>query len=352
MKIALLLPANVIFCPYASIYTSLLDSWNIKYDIICWDRIGATDKADFVFHKNVKVNDSLLKKIYCYFKYICFLKQCIKREKYDKLIVFTSQLAIFLYPFLNKYYQNKFILDFRDLSIEQVLMNLYERVLSLSSLNAISSPAFQKYLPKGFNYVISHNMNESLVENILYKKYNLNEETDKLYILTIGAIRNREQNIELMNALANNHCFQMNFVGKGHCSDSIKEYASEHNILNTYFIGLYQKEEEAGYVENCSFMNIYFPHKKSHDTALSNRFYNALFFCKPMIVTKNTIQGDLVEKYGVGIAIDNCIGLADRLIQYYTMFDFDKYMRGRNQLLSEILKQQEEFRSNVSAFIK
>lgn len=71
-----------------------------------------------------------------------------------------------------------------------------------------------------------------------------------------------------------------------------------------------------------------------------------------MIVTKNTIQGDLVEKYGVGIAIDNCIGLADRLIQYYTMFDFDKYMRGRNQLLSEILKQQEEFRSNVSAFIK
>ena len=49
MKIALLLPANVIFCPYASIYTSLLDSWNIKYDIICWDRIGATDKADFVF---------------------------------------------------------------------------------------------------------------------------------------------------------------------------------------------------------------------------------------------------------------------------------------------------------------
>ena len=99
-------------------------------------------------------------------------------------------------------------------------------------------------------------------------------------------------------------------------------------------------------------MNIYYPRKISHDTALSNRFYNALIFCKPMIVTKNTIQGDLAEKYGVGIAIDNCETLADKLLQYRTQFNVEAYMKGRNQLLSEILEQQDEFKLSVNNFIK
>lgn len=351
MKLGLLLPANVYFCPYASIYSRLLDDLGVNYDIICWDKTGIADNANFIFHKKVTLRDSCLKKLYCYFWYTSFLKKCIKRNKYDKLIVFTPQIAIFLYPFLKKYYRNKFILDYRDLSIEQRFMRIYRKVLSISFFNSISSPAFQKYLPTEFDYVISHNINEFLVRKSLSAKYT-NRNSNSLCILTIGAIRDLDQNIELMNALANNQYFQVKFVGKSDLSESIKFYASDHNILNTYFVGFYQKEEETKYIKDCSFMNIYYPRKKSHDTALSNRFYNALIHCKPMIVTKNTIQGNLVEKYGVGIAIENCIELADKLIHYHAQFDVDKYMKGRNQLLSEILKQQNEFKLSVNDFIK
>lgn len=351
MKLGLLLPANVYFCPYVSIYSRLLDELGVKYDIICWDKTNAVDKADFIFHKKISASDSWLKKLYFYLKYTLFLKKCVKRERYNRLIVFTPQIAIFLYPFLKKYYKSKFILDYRDLSLEQRFMKIYRKVLSISSLNVISSPAFRKCLPKDFNYVVSHNINEYLVRELLSENY-MDRDSCRLNILTIGAIRDLDQNIELMNALANNRHFQVKFVGKSDLSDIIRNYASVHGISNACFIGFYQKEEERGYIENCFFMNIYYPRKTSHDTALSNRFYNALVFCKPMIVTKNTIQGDLVEKYGVGIAIENCQNLADNLLQYRAQFNVEVYMKGRNQLLSKILKEQDEFRLSVNNFIK
>lgn len=351
MKLGLLLPTNVYFCPYASIYSRLLDEWRVDYDIICWDRAGTVEKADFIFHLKVTASDSFFKKLYCYFRYTRFIEKCVKREKYDKLIVFTPQIAIFLYPFLKKHYRNKFILDYRDLSFEQRFMKTYKKILSISSLNSISSPAFQKCLPKEFNYVVSHNINEYLVRDSLTKNYE-DRNSCRLKVLTIGTIRDLDQNIEVMDALANNPYFQVEFVGKSDLSNIIRNYATEHKISNAYFIGFYQKEEEGRDIEDCSFMNIYYPRKISHDTALSNRFYNALIFCKPMIVTKNTIQGDLAEKYGVGIAIDNCETLADKLLQYRTQFNVEAYMKGRNQLLSEILEQQDEFKLSVNNFIK
>ena len=34
MKLGLLLPTNIYFCPYVKIYTDILDENNIQYDII------------------------------------------------------------------------------------------------------------------------------------------------------------------------------------------------------------------------------------------------------------------------------------------------------------------------------
>lgn len=348
MKIGLLLPANLYFCPYANIYIKILEEKKLDYEIICWDKTGTEEKVDLVYRRKIAGNNSTLKKFWAYYLYARYLKKCIKERHYDKLIVFGPQIGIFCRSFLVKHYRKSFILDYRDLSIEQKCKKEYSELLKNSALNVVSSLGFLKCLPNGFDYVLSHNMNEEMAKEMKNKTFDdtfLN--LKKIVILTIGAIRDCEQNIELLDALADNEKFDIQFVGKSDFSEIISNYAKEKNISNVSFIGFYKKEEEREYVEQCTFMNIYYPRKLSHDTALSNRFYNALLYFKPMIVTKNTIQGDFVEKYHLGIAIENCDDLLYRIEEFLQTFDCKRFIKGRNELLNKFLCDQIFFRNSL-----
>ena len=129
------------------------------------------------------------------------------------------------------------------------------------------------------------------------------ESENGIDILTIGAIRDFSSNIEVTKAIANQDGFTLRFVGRGQGTvEKLQAYCDEVKASNVSFIGGYNKPEEAGYVKTSTFMNIFYPRIITHDTALSNRFYNSLIYRKPMIVTKDTIQGDYAEKYNVGVA--------------------------------------------------
>ena len=47
MKLGLLLPTNIYFCPYVKIYTDILDKNNIQYDIIYPDKRGLKEEAAY-----------------------------------------------------------------------------------------------------------------------------------------------------------------------------------------------------------------------------------------------------------------------------------------------------------------
>ena len=171
-------------------------------------------------------------------------------------------------------------------------------------------------------------------------------------VLTIGAIRDYSSNIEVVKALANKDNIKVSFVGKGGTSDKIAAYCKDNGIANVSFTGFYQKHEESCYVKNATFMNIFYPRVITHDTALSNRFYNSLIYKKPMIVTRNTTQGDYVEKNRLGIALSDCGNLYDALINFINTENYLEYSTRCNSLLRTFLKDQEEFESAVRAFVK
>ena len=98
-------------------------------------------------------------------------------------------------------------------------------------------------------------------------------------------------------------------------------------------------------------MNIFYPRIITHDTALSNRFYNSLIYHKPMIVTKDTIQGDYAEKYGVGVAIKDCNNLVDDLKSFIKQ-NYQEYCSRCDNLLNEFLRDQFEFAEVVKKFAK
>lgn len=350
MKIGIITPANLWNCPYVDIYRRILDKEHIQYDIITWCRDGIDEEGCIQF-KSQKIGNPI-QKFLSYFAFASFLRKTIRANRYDKLIVFTPQTGIFISSFLEKYYKHKYIFDYRDLSIEQkwYFKRPFLRLLDNSVANVISSPGFKRCLPKR-DYLLSHNFDINAVKNAIGKRDDTQFGTEDIIdVLTIGGIRDYSSNVQVLDALANNARFNIRFVGKGGAAVLLEEHSKQHQIKNVSFVGFYRKPEEAEYVRQSTFMNIFYPRIITHDTALSNRFYNSLIYRKPMIVTKDTCQGDYAEKYNVGVSLKDCSNIESELISFMRQ-DYDAYAERCDNLLEGFLKDHELFEETVMSFI-
>lgn len=351
MKVALIIPNNLWFCPYVNIYTNILQDIGVEFDIISWNR-DASESLKFQYNYHIKTRNKI-GLLYAYIKYALYVKRIIQQQSYDKLIVFTPQIGIFLASYLRKFYQNNYIFDYRDLSIEQAFYfkPLFHILLKNSYINCISSPGFKQYLPKQYDYVLSHNFDINLVEEALTTT-SINPVTkDVIKVLTIGGIRDYESNIQVIDALENRHLFHLAFVGKGPSASDLEKYVIAKSIKNITFTGYYQKLEEPTYIKDSTLLNIFYPRKASHDSALSNRFYNSLIYRRPMIVTKDTTQGDYVSTHNIGIAIENCNSLAEQIQYFLTNLDFDKYNEQCKKLLRLFIQDYNFFKKSINNFI-
>lgn len=353
-KIALILPGSIWYAPYVRNYTRIFDVHKVEYALISWNREGDDQPEGFQY--NIKCdNGHGSASLSSYKGYIDFIKKTIREQNFNRLIIFGPQLTCLLSTYLLRHFRYRYMIDYRDLSIEQKIgfKQLFSFLLKYSCANVISSPGFKRCLPKSM-YYISHNFNERTVKEVLKRsdgdsKFNI--ETG-IEVLTIGAIRDYSSNIEVTKALANKEGFTLKFVGRGQGTvERLISYCNEVNANNVSFVGSYNKSEEAGYVKSSTFMNIFYPRVITHDTALSNRFYNSLIYRKPMIVTKDTCQGDYAERYGVGLALTDCSNLVNNL-QDFLNHDYADYVQRCNCLLREFLKDQELFEKAVFDFIK
>jgi hypothetical protein len=313
-----------------------LDKSHVPYEIISWSRDGQVENNCIQF-VDPNRHHGTLGKYLSYLRFASFVKDRVKVAGYEKLIVFSPQLAIFIADFLKKNYLGRYIFDYRDLSIEQKFLfrRPFEKVLANSAANVISSPGFKKYLPKGFDYIVSHNFNVDIAKKAI-EENSFPFCNEDIPILTIGALR-KDMNIEVIDALGNVPGFSLSFVGKGGASECLEKYTMEKGFTNITFTGYYKKEEEAEIYKNHAFVNIIYPLIPSHITALSNRFYNSLIYKRPMIVTSDTIQGEYAKQYEVGLVIDSCDNLNEKIIEYKNIFDFKSYSNNCNRLFRVLL---------------
>ena len=352
MKVGLILPGTIWYAPYVRIYTRILDESNTEYQIISWNRDGKDSKEGIQYDENIHV-ENYSAPFSAYRRYVAFIKKVVKKNGFDRLIVFGPQMTCLLSTFLMRKFKGKFIIDYRDLSIEQKpgFRQLYALMTKLSYANVVSSPGFIRCLPKR-NYYLSHNFDVDAARKNIGSRDTAGFGSSKsIDILTIGGIRDFSSNVEVVKALANDKNFSVRFVGSGGGATLLASYVEEHDIKNVSFKGFYQKHEEAGYVQSSTFLNIFYPRVITHDTALSNRFYNSLIYRKPMIVTKNTMQGDYAEKYNIGVALAECSNLKNALKDFMNQ-DYNAYAERCDSLLQEFLNEQERFKELVYRFIK
>lgn len=352
-RVALILPGSIWYAPYVRIYTRILDEQKVNYAIISWNREGDDKPEGFQYDVPcAKGHGSAGFKAYK--GYIKFIKKTVKEQKFDRIIVFGPQMTCMLSIYLLLHFRGRYMIDYRDLSIEQKpgFKQLFAVMLKFSQANVISSPGFKRCLPKR-DYCLSHNFDVDAVKEAISKSIDGSFETSKgIEVLTIGAIRDLSSNMEVVKALANRDGVKVNFVGKGGAADTIADYCKKEGVENVSFTGFYQKHEEAGYVKKATFMNIFYPRIITHDTALSNRFYNSLIYKKPMIVTSHTTQGEFAAENRLGVALESCNGLYDALNVFLEKEDYSEYAERCNNLLKSFLHDQETFEGAVRNFVK
>lgn len=350
-KIALITPANSCMCPFVDIYTDVLKEEKLQFDIISWDRTGDSNPSPLTFKRNTGSNK--ISKLIGHYKFSKHVIEILNNNHYEGVIVFTSQLAISLYSYLKYHYNNKYIFDFRDISVEQIILlkGRMKGIVNNSYANVVSSPGFIPYLPKNTKYYLSHNFSIEKVRIGLQKRTESPLNINNINILTIGGIRDYKSNSAIINALGNEEGFVLRFVGKGNAAESLQKFADKNNYKNIIFQGFYNKKDEPEIIRPSSFINIYYPHTRIHSTALSNRFYNSLIYRKPMIVTKGQIQGDFCEKYNLGLAISNTDNLPNKLKEWIDTTDYSLYENRCISLLKTFQKDYDEWKNMFLCFL-
>lgn len=348
-KIALVVANNLWSSPYVTIYSKLLDEWGIPYDIISWNREGRDE--DCIQYNYTEKSRNPISIFWAYIKFSGFVKRTISKNNYKRLIVFDSQLGIFLASYLKKWFKGEYLFDYRDLSIEQKLLfkSSFKKLIKNSRLSVISSPGFKKYIPES-DYTICHNFDIKKAEKALHD-VQLSQNCGTIKILTIGSIR-KDMNLEVIDALGNSDKYRLDFIGKGPYSEDLIEYVREKGYKNIFFSGYYNKEEEGEIIRDCSFINIVYPLIPSHISALSNRFYNSMIYRRPMIVTRDTIQGEYAEKYKVGVVVDDCSHLDNDINAFLLSFDGDTYNKNCKSLLKDFINENKLFEDKLKQFVR
>lgn len=353
MKIALLLSANIKLNPYVEIFRKVIDEKGIKYDVISWDRESLDENDGIVYQCPAPNTRGKIGKMMDYYKFSCFAKKIIRRNKYDKLIVFGAAIGVFMYEFLFKHYKNSFWFDYRDLTIEQSFMNRFKKVCDISEYISISSPGFMTAFPAQYDFILSHNFDINEARETLARSPKISKNcSSPIIVSTIGGIRDFNANQEVIDNLKDKDDFQLHFIGKGPSAEPLLNYVIQNKIQNVHFQGFYLKADEWRFYQQTDLVNIYYPRIKSHETALSNRFYKSLIFRKPMIVSNRSTQGDYVEKYQLGLSVEDCLNLPSQIKEFLASYNPEEFANRCDKLLEEFVADYDNFYFKFTEFIK
>lgn len=118
----------------------------------------------------------------------------------------------------------------------------------------------------------------------------------------IGAVRYADQ-LEMLIDVSYEANVNVFIAGGGKDYVRIKEYAKSYKNVEVYGEYRYEEEIKGLYERVDCIYSVYDTKLTNVQIALPNRLYEAAYTATPLIVSKNTYLGELVEKYQIGITI-------------------------------------------------
>lgn len=343
MKYLLVAPSNTVFMPYLTNYQKILDSHKIEYEIIVWDRMQLVEKAKHIYEDD-KIG--IKRNFFDYFKYCKYVKSVLKKNDYDRVVVFTLQTLFFLGNFLQKKFKGRFIGDIRDYNNVVKFINV--RKLNKASLFfVLSSDGFLDIIGNPEKYLINHNTTIKSINEIKDIK-NINMNKEKISIGNIGAVRDLTINIKLIENIRNQNSFILNYNGKGPATANIEKYLKDNNILNVRITGQYKKNDELGLYMKNDFVNILMNDGDlNNQKLLPNRLYRAAEIGIPIVCLKGSHLANIVSIYKLGLVVENLEDIVEEINLYISNFDVDEYNSQRKIFMSKVILDNNKFEANL-----
>lgn len=317
MRVGIIAANNIRYSPYIFFYTDILNKNSIEYELIYPDRNGLNENFDGVSHTlqwNSKMPTLLNYALYSN-SVIKLIKQC----KYDALIILTSVNAAYLGLWLKRNYAKRYIVDIRDYSHESIPPYFYIESVAVrnSLMNVISSAKFVKFLPKAC-YSICHNVNQTEAE---HANYSFCKANGIIKIGYVGALSYIDQCKRLMELVAADNRFSLDYYGSSVSEPTLKAYAQELSCDRIRFHGAYSRSEKEAIIQDVDILfNAYGNGTPLLDYALSNKLYDSLIHKKPILTCPNTY---MTERGGpLAFPIDlSTVRALDELYDWYMRID-------------------------------
>lgn len=347
MKVGIVVFSNIITAPYLYSYVEVFRGSDICFDVVYFDRKNNPDIVDFntiYFSLALQNNQNKFVKFFFFWKFFAFLKKTILKNKYDFLIILTSVPACFLSSFLINNYNRKYIIDIRDYSYERIPVYkfLLTRALRHSCCNVISSPGFKSFLPVG-DYVLCHNMN--FKNNGL--TINLNK-TGTVRIGYIGMISYLDQCLMMIDHVKNDFRFEFHFYGFGVNNENINKYINNNVIKNVFMHGAYEPSQKSEIYKNIDIIfNVYGNDSPLVKYTLSNKYYDAAYYKKPLLVSDNTTMGEYSKGISFVMNFKNKYVLDD-LYDWYTGLDPDTFNSIANKIINDAIADNMIFKEAIT----
>lgn len=355
MRVCIVTYDEYINIPYINKYETFLKCNDIEYDIILWDRRNILDSKDNGENLHVfkgKVSKSRTSKIIPFLKWRKFTLKILKEYKYDRIIVLTTIPAFLISCYLIKNYNNKYLLDIRDYTYENLFLykKMVNKLIDNSRFTFISSKGFLTWLKKSDKLILTHNI--SNIESEIYKPtitFNLSSIT----IGFVGGIRYYYENCLLIENMKEHLNVNLKYVGKVHEGIYLQEFCLENKIHNVEFEPAFSNNEKPRIYKSIDFINsIYGSKNEIVKTALPNKLYDCILYKIPIIVSQKTYLANIVEEYNLGFAVDiENDDVYQLLKEYINNFDEKAFLDGCDKLKRKVLKEESLAWENLNKII-
>lgn len=355
MKVLIVDTVSYERAPYLKYYIEACMKQNIEYDLFLWDRQnnGGVTKENhmFIFHRQCDFGGSKIKKIIPMISYRRALLNQLEKGKYTHLVLINTLASVMISSKVLNNFSGKYIMDIRDYTYEGISFyrKLVNQLVSKSAFTTLSSRGFLKFIKPSDKIVINHNI--SNLEGI--EGLPTLSTRKPITIGFVGSVRYKNENMLLIDALKNDPNYRLLYVGSMISGCDLKETCQEQNIINVDFQGRFSNSDKPNIYKSIDLINaIYGTFSLEVTTAIPNRFYDALIFKKPIIASKGTFLGEVVEKNHLGIAVDlRKQDLCQQIDKYIKIFNKDEFIYNCKICLQKVVIEQKSFKQRVELFV-
>lgn len=355
MKVLIVDTVSYNRAPYLKYYIDACEEKKVDYDLFLWNRnqMGGLRKNGNIYTMNsiCPFGGSKLKKIIPMLRYRNALLKVIKQNQYTHLVLINTLAPVMISNYVLKHYNQKYILDIRDYTYEKIkkYKDIETKLIEHSYFTTISSRGFLHFITPSNKIIVNHNIsNLDKIENTVTLNKN-----EKITIGFVGSIRYPEVNKALIEAVKDNPQYTLEYVGSEVDGCNLDEFCRENNIKNVVFKGKFLNNQKPEIYKNIDIINsLYGDSSLEVTTAIPNRLYDALLFKKPIIASKGTFLGDVVEKNKLGIAVElNSQSIKEKVNNYVKSFDENTFVQNCNECLKKVIGEQNFFKGKIRKFL-